>query len=126
MKRTLLSLITVLIATIAMAQTTKSEAWQSKYDEISKRANDIAEKYAEKAKAGDNEAAEALLKSMYAEIDNMIGVAKEVAADGSDPELAKKYIAELGEPPLMRTCRCSCRRMHRGMTHPSWRPYARK
>ena len=97
MKRTLLSLITVLIATIAMAQTTKSEAWQSKYDEISKRANDIAEKYAEKAKAGDNEAAEALLKSMYAEIDNMIEVAKEVAADGSDPELAKKYIAELGE-----------------------------
>ena len=96
MKRTLLSLITVLIATIAMAQTTKSEAWQSKYDEISKRANDIAEKYAEKAKAGDNEAAEALLKSMYAEIDNMIEVAKEVAADGSDPELAKKYIAELG------------------------------
>ena len=110
-----------------MAQTTKSEAWQSKYDEISKRANDIAEKYAEKAKAGDNEAAEALLKSMYAEIDNMIEVAKEVAADGSDPELAKKYIAErwVSSPP-MKTCRCSCRRMHRGMTHPSWRPYARK
>lgn len=108
MKRTLLSLITVLIAMVAMAQNTqtinlpddqspKSLAWQNKFDEISKRADDLAAKYAEKAQAGDKEGVEVIYKSIMAEIDNLIGLAKEVAADGSDSEMAKKFIAEIGE-----------------------------
>lgn len=108
MKRTLLSLITVLIAMVAMAQNTqttnlpddqspKSLAWQNKFDEISKRADDLAAKYAEKVQAGDKEGVEVIYKSIMAEIDNLIGLAKEVAADGSDSEMAKKFIAEIGE-----------------------------
>lgn len=108
MKRTLLSLITVLIAMVAMAQNTqttnlpddqspKSLAWQNKFDEISKRADDLAAKYAEKAQADDKEGVEVIYKSIMAEIDNLIGLAKEVAADGSDSEMAKKFIAEIGE-----------------------------
>ena len=76
MKRTLLSLITVLIAMVAMAQNTqttnlpddqspKSLAWQNKFDEISKRADDLAAKYAEKAQAGDKEGVEVICNDAF-------------------------------------------------------------
>lgn len=49
------------------------------------------------AQADDKEGVEVIYKSIMAEIDNLIGLAKEVAADGSDSEMAKKFIAEIGE-----------------------------
>ena len=67
MKRVLLSLIVALVATLAMAQDNgsgKSEAWKSKYDEISKRIEGIDSQYEKIIKAnGSKEEIEAVLKS---------------------------------------------------------------
>lgn len=101
MKRVLLSLIVALVATVAMAQDNgsgKSEAWKSKYDEISKRIEDIDSQYEKIIKAnGSKDEIEAVLKSFYVELDSMMVLAKEVAADGSDPEMAKKLVGEVGQ-----------------------------
>lgn len=99
MKRTLLSFITVLIATVAMAQndqTTKSQIWQKEYDAIDKRGEELNEQYKAKVEAkADKAELEAIVKQFYGLMDNMLDLAKRVAADGSDTEMAKKLISEV-------------------------------
>lgn len=101
MKRVLLSLVLALVAIVATAQndgTSKNEEWQSKFDEISKRADDIASKYVEKVQAAgaETEETDVLYKSLFEEVNKMIELGKEVAADGSNPELAKEIVTEVG------------------------------
>ena len=90
----------MLIAIVAMAQndqTTKSQAWQKEYDAIDKRGEELNEQYKAKVEAkADKAELEAIVKQFYGLMDNLMDLAKKVAADGSDPEMAKKLISEVG------------------------------
>ena len=101
MKRTLLSLIVAMAAVVAMAQESgngKGKAWHERFDAIVERYQAEANEYEEKIKANaSQEEMELQVKKIYAQMDSMMTLAKEVAQDGSDPEMAKKLIGVVGQ-----------------------------
>ncbi|WP_233582277.1 TlpA disulfide reductase family protein [Prevotella sp. OH937_COT-195] len=112
MKRIAFFIITALVATLAEAQVGKvadsavtevnktnlSRTWQNRYDAIEKRVGEIGKQYEAFSKGdADKEKIKQLTDEYYAEIEKLVELAKDVVKDGSDQEMAKKLVGEVGE-----------------------------
>lgn len=99
MKRTAFIAMAAFVVTMASAQVaTSTQAWQNRHDAIEKRVSEIGKQYEELSKSdAGKEKLKQIADEYYAEMDKLVDLAKEVVKDGSDMEMAKKLVGEVGE-----------------------------